>query len=82
MSRTTRRTTKATRPKPLTGNEVVVLIASGPQNGYVEQFNSTFGIIHCTPDKAKAARFYLSQAVDVIKDIERFGAHKVWAELI
>ncbi len=47
---------------------------------YIAQFNTTFGIVRFG-GKSEARVMTLADAVDTIKDIERFGVHKLHAEL-
>lgn len=69
---------KAVKAKPvdLGGSRVVVLRTA---DGYVSNFNTTFGIIVVGPRK-EASRVFLSDAVDIIRDVGRFGVHRLWCE--
>ena len=74
---------KGMEMKTLTGGDRVVVLTNGKY--YVTQFNSTFGIVQFGT-KEEAIRLKcemsLSSAVDTIKDICRFGVHKLHAELV
>lgn len=63
----------------LSGSRVVV--ATNGAGSYVEQFNSTFGTVVFTSTRSRAAKLFLSQAAEVIRDINRFGFHRLYAEL-
>jgi hypothetical protein len=73
-----RRRTMTTTKRDLGGFRTVVL-TNGRE--YVEQANTTFGIVRFGT-KSAAARMFLKDAADVIKDINKYGAHQVWAEVV
>ena len=60
------------------GDYRIVYITNG--KGYLTNYNTTFGIANFGP-KEKASKFFIKDVIGIIKDIEKFGAHKLWAEL-
>ncbi len=72
------KTSKKSKPKAEGGFRTVVL-TNGTE--YVTHFNTTFGIISLG-SRSEACEMFLKDAVDVIKDINSFGVHKLYAELI
>ena len=78
MMKTSKKASKKASKSDLSGYRTVVL-TNGSE--YVHNFNTTFGIIVLGPRQG-ASEMFLQDAVDVIKEINRYGAHKIWAELI
>jgi hypothetical protein len=77
MTKTSRKTRET--PKADLGGFRTVVLTNGRE--YVEQANTTFGIVRFG-SKAAAARMFLKDAVDVIRDINKYGVHQVWAEVV
>lgn len=71
-------TKRAAKRRQREGGDRLVQLTDGTQ--YVTQFNTTFGIIQLG-DRGHGWVMTLAQAVDVIKDIGRFGVHRLWPEL-
>jgi hypothetical protein len=61
------------------GGYRTVVLTNG--RDYVTQFNSTFAIVQLGA-KADACRMFLKDAVEVIRELGRYGVHQLWAEVV
>jgi hypothetical protein len=73
--------TKARKPetKKCLGGFRTVVLTNGAE--YVAQYNTTFAIVRMG-GKEEAARMFLKDATDTIKELGRYGVHKLWAEIV
>lgn len=76
MKKTTKKTVK---PVCKGSNREVVI--RNDKGMYAIQFNVCFGIV-VWGEKKDATRLYISDAVDVLKDLRSKGNHVVWLEII
>jgi hypothetical protein len=77
--KTTTRKTKTTKPVADLGGYRTVVLTNGTQ--YVTSYNVCFGIIYLG-EKKDAARMYLKDAPEILRDLNKYGVHKLYAEVV
>ncbi len=70
---------KTTKKTTDLGGDRVVVLTNGSE--YVTQFNTTFAIVQFG-QKDAASRLFLKDAVEVIRDLGKYGVHRLYAEVV